>query len=621
MKKMFLSFVMMGAAFIVGAQQTYNFNWGKSIVGATASGGFLTINIDQSYSTVDVNQNSYTVGSFNGTVDFDPSSAVSNLTAINNGNSNNIFLNKLNSAGSYVWTKQFVATGNYRVFKAAADNNGDVIIIGLFTTGTIDCDPGLGVYNLTASIVPPALSSDNFFIIKLNSSGNFIWAKQFAGNGTNYPTPIVDYTNQIDLEINSINDIYISSQFTQTMDFDPSSAVNNLVSPTGKVSSFICKLNNLGNLQWVKNFYLTSSLTNSLFPPSICLNPINNEVVFTGVYSGTMDIDPGPNVTSITSANPYGGAYISKWDNNGNFIWVKNLGYSSFSADIKVNQLGDIYFASGGTAGDFDPGPGTVFLTSFGGGSKEDVFISKYSSLGIFLWVKQIGGADTDSPVNLEIDNSNNIFVSIPYRNTVDFNPSPTCVFNLTTPPLKDNFGAVKLDVNGNFLWAGNIYNGGRGGFHNYILVKGNSLYFFGNCADTPDLNPLPAIYNAPFGFSDMYSSKITLCTTIGCATSTDPCSPPPARMALNTSSVISDIDSKWSLFPNPSNGAFTLDLGKEFKQANVRITNVTGKVLAEYQYKDLQKTALQFDGAPGFYWLDITTEEGKLPRMKLMKD
>jgi len=52
--------------------------------------------------TVDVLGNTYTAGYFQGTVDFDPSIVVSNLTSVGG---RDIFVQKLDSNGNFIWAK------------------------------------------------------------------------------------------------------------------------------------------------------------------------------------------------------------------------------------------------------------------------------------------------------------------------------------------------------------------------------------------------------------------------------------------------------------------------------------------------------------------------------------
>ena len=52
----------------------------------------------------------------------------------------------------------------------AVDGSGNVLLTGSFR-GTADFDPGSGTESITS------LGSDDVFVVKLNSSGQLVWAK------------------------------------------------------------------------------------------------------------------------------------------------------------------------------------------------------------------------------------------------------------------------------------------------------------------------------------------------------------------------------------------------------------------------------------------------------------
>src|SRR4051812_43467035 len=79
-----------------------------------------------------------------------------------------------------------------------------------------------------------------------------------------------------------------------------------------------------------------------------------------------------------------------------NLDWAKQIGDTGSTwnntdraSGLAVCKSGNVYTMGyfSGTA-DFDPGPGTLILTSVG---RTDAFISKHDSLGRIVWAKQLG--------------------------------------------------------------------------------------------------------------------------------------------------------------------------------------------------------------------------------------
>src|ERR1044071_30710 len=74
-----------------------------------------------------------------------------------------------------MWAKS--VNGIYSDFgrTVATDKLGNVIYGGDFTGGTVDFDPGAGIFNLGPNGAG--------YFSKLDAYGNFLWAKQLNGNG------------------------------------------------------------------------------------------------------------------------------------------------------------------------------------------------------------------------------------------------------------------------------------------------------------------------------------------------------------------------------------------------------------------------------------------------------
>ncbi len=314
-----------------------NYVWARQMGGAGEVHGY-SIALDNS-------NNVYTTGDFSGVADFDPGIAVNNLSTSGVG-VENVFLSKLDASGNYVWARRMGSNvGSPSLgLSIAIDAIGNVITTGYFTD-TIDCDPGIGISNLISN------GSIDIFISKLNDSGNFIWAKQIGGDiygsgntisvdalsniyvsgffsGTSDFDPgtgvfhltsnydgfitklntngdfiwakqmgltIINYNYRIHHKTDAIGNVFISGQFGGVVDFDLGAGVTNL-SSIDSSDIFISKLDGSGNFIWAKQiggpFYdVCTSITTDGY----------GNIYAGGVFGGIVDFDMGSGVVNLTS--------------------------------------------------------------------------------------------------------------------------------------------------------------------------------------------------------------------------------------------------------------------------------------------------------------------------------
>lgn len=405
--------------------QSPNIIWGKRIGG--------THDVFNYSVAVDPAGNVYTTGFFQDTVDFDPGAGIFNLVSVGY---QNIFICKLDSSGNFVWAKNIGGTGDAGGYAIAVDASGNVYTTGSFR-GTVDFDPGIGIYNLTSG------GSSDIFISKLDSSGNFVWAKEMrdsiGGAGYDYGLSIA-----LDPERN----VYTTGYFFGTIDFDPDSLTTFNLASAGGSDIFISKLDSSGNFAWAKEM----GGVDESQAYSIAVDASEN-VYTTGWFRGTVDFDPGSGIFNRTSSGGYD-IFISKLNSSGNFGWTKTIGGANWDGGqaIAVDGSGNVYTTGiFNGAIDFDPGPGTFNLTSTG---IEDIYISKSDSSGNFVWAKRIGGTGNDWSSAIALDASNNVYTTGYFNGVDDFNPD-TATFIFT--PSGIDIYISKLDSLGNFIWAKSV--------------------------------------------------------------------------------------------------------------------------------------------------------------------
>ena len=351
---------------------------------------------------VDASGNVYIVGAFQGTADFDPGAGTLNLTS--NG-SDDVFVTKLDVAGNSVWARALGGTSQDVGSGVGLDAAGHVYIAGRFA-GTVDFDPGPGTFNLTSA------GAHDAFVIKLDSAGNFVWAKQLGGTGND---------QGLALAVDAAGSGHTVGFFSSTVDFDPGAGTFNLTATGSDV--FVSKLDGAGNFVWAGRM-------EGDFPGGVRVDA-SGSVLTVGNFSGTGDFDPGPNTFNLTSAGGPGDVFISKLDSAGHFVWARRVGGTAleFGNAVAVDSTGNVY-AVGGFEGvaDFDPGPALFQLTSAGG---SDGFVSKLDASGNFVGAGQLGGTSTDSVQGAAVGPGGSVHVVGNFSGTADLDPGPG-TFNLS---------------------------------------------------------------------------------------------------------------------------------------------------------------------------------------------
>ena len=471
--------------------QAPNYRWARSI-GATSNDQGKGIVTDQL-------GNVYITGEFRNTVDFDPGTSVFNLTS--NG-AQDIFIEKLDSSGNLIWAKNIGGTGGDQGNSITIDTAGNIFITGQFQH-TVDFDPGVGISNLAST------GSTDIFVLKLDSSGNFIWAKGFGGTGTDVGLSIAT-----DL----IGNIYTTGYFAGSADFKPGPGSTFLTS-NGGYDVFVQKLNPNGNFIWAKG------MGGSTFDygRSISVDSSGN-VYLMGDFRGTADFFSGSGAVYLTSRGS-SDVFVQKFNTSGIFVWVKQMGGvgTDVGQAITTDSFGNIYSTGyfEGTA-NFDPGAGTANLTSNG---SSDVFVHKLNPLGDFIWAKSMGGTGTEGSNDIAIDHSMNIYLIGWFEGSADFDPGVGTT-SLISNGSEDIF-LQKLDSLGNFLWA--THMGGPDSDVGYGLTVDdlNSIYTIGNFKSTVDFDPGAGVSNLTSnGNIDCFAQKLDQCITSTKVDSLSTCGP-----------------------------------------------------------------------------------------------
>lgn len=551
--------------------QNSNFIWGKRIGG---------IGDDKPTSmTTDPSGNIYTTGKFNDTVDFDPGNGVYNLNSATGINV--VFISKLDPYGNFVWANK-IGNGNDCDIKfITTDAIGNIYFTGSYS-GSVDFDPGSGVFLLSTNATTHA------FVCKLNSNGNFIWAKDLTSTNTCTGKGIT-----VDANFN----IHTVGDFNGWVDFDPSAAVYYVNAINTEM--FISKMDSAGNFIWAKATQASNVGTNG---NAIAVDAAQN-VYTTGSFSGSVDFDPNNGLNTAVSVN-MGDIFLHKLNSNGDFLWVKTMGGTQVDLGkaIKLDNNSNIYITGNFTSSavDFDPGPNSYFL---GGQGSPNIFICRYDANGNLIWGRTMqsnGGMDI-SGVDIEVDNNLNVYTTGYFSSCGDFDPSIGGIATMCPTGIKDNF-ISKLDSLGNYVWAKRIGGSGDALATSLELNDMNDVYVVGYFNQACDVDPgINTLNYITLGSNDIHIVKL----------GTNP-----------TNNIEPRTAKPFVVYPNPSNGNFEIILDRELENLlELTIYDPYGRVVqTSNDFPSGKELFVNISSQPnGLYLLVLKNEKG-LFKQSLLK-
>ncbi|MCS7034477.1 MAG: SBBP repeat-containing protein [Phycisphaerae bacterium] len=361
----------------------------------------------------------YLGGSFQGTVDFDPTDGVVNRVSTTR-NHHDAFVAAFNlSDGTLAWVSTFGGRFDDAVRDLAVTPDGGVVATGYFTRDA-DFNP-----TQTGVRLVQALGRDDLFVVKLRQTdsapiGRLQWVYTAGGEAIR----LQDRDSGEGIAVDARGNVYVTGTYAADADFDPSRSRLIIPSIESRVDGFLLRLSPRGKLDYVKTFGGEGVDGGK----AIGIDGAGR-MYLAGYFSETADLDPGPGVRQLT-ARQDGDAFDSDnaSDNQGRrrtdlFLaqvglkgtlqWVQPVGGDDYEylsrMDVAANGeillsgafAGRIYFEPPRSAADT-----TNSLLSVLGNddfdddtrrdSSYDAFIARYNSEGAFLEARQYGGAGDD---------------------------------------------------------------------------------------------------------------------------------------------------------------------------------------------------------------------------------
>jgi len=403
----------------------------------------------------------------------------------------------------FSWNIGVGSTGYDKVFDMTVDNSNNIITVGQFGA-TVNFDP-------KPSAAPPAgvFTSNgiyDMFIAKYNPNGNLMWAKAMGGSGQDYANSVV---------VDASNNVYVFGDFYNSIDYNPGApGQHTFTGQSGLSDMILLKYDSVGTLVWAKQIG-----GNSIDHSSALTIDSHGDLYLTGSFYATADFNPDTAVANTLTSLGQGDVFISKYDKDGNFIWVKHIGAAGFQSVNNITADSQDNVIISGTfndSPDFNPGAGVDSIpvaTQYG----NVVYFAKYDLNGNYIWAKGIQSNGFKSIGDLQTDNTGSFYVTGAFEDTTDFDPT-NGVTELIAPQGNSFIYFGKYDASGNLMWVKYFDHpglGGQDGGTSIALDGQNNLFLTGQfwgqgCDFDPSATGTAILGSNASNNYDIYIAKYT---------------------------------------------------------------------------------------------------------------
>ncbi|WP_026450876.1 T9SS type A sorting domain-containing protein [Aequorivita capsosiphonis] len=228
-------------------------------------------------------------------------------------------------------------------------------------------------------------------------------------------------------------------------------------------------------------------------------------------------------------------------------------------------------------------------------------FNDNFEGDGIITGAGSIG-TNYNTEIGQTIAPGNNGVGTLTYNNTLDFEATPDCIY--------------QLEINGT-----------AAGTEHDVFAITNKARLFGTLdiilGYNAQLNDEFVIITFPNRNECELPAQVT--ATFGNGTYTYDVVCNSDNVTLKVIDIVLGVEdnqlSNAVLYPNPTSGNFNIDLGKSYSETNTTITNILGQVVAFERFANTNTLEINLQGSPGIYFVNLKTAEGVSETLKIIKN
>jgi hypothetical protein len=303
---------------------------------------------------VDAQGNVVITGINEGVLDFGTAT-----TKVTSGGLEDVFVAKFDPTGAPLWAKDYGDGQSQLGYSVAVDATGNVGLVGAYE-GTINF--GAPTTALTSA------GGDDIYVVKLDPTGNALWAKSFGDTADQYGTfGTFDATG----------DLVVTADFAGTI-----TVVTGMpLASAGMKDILLAKFDPTGNALFAERWGDAQDQTGDCVAIDAA-----GEIVLSGGFEGSLTIGTEPAMVAMDE----GAKYLAKFDSTGKPLWVKSFGDGSVYdwTAVALDKTGGAFMV-----GEFIDSIsfGSTTLTA---SDKYDIFVAGFDTNGTPLWADRYGAVD-----------------------------------------------------------------------------------------------------------------------------------------------------------------------------------------------------------------------------------
>lgn len=426
----------------------------------------------------------------------------------------------------------------------------------------------------SGSFMDTLQGSYDSYILVLDTACNILWGSYFGGTGGDF---------SYDIEVDQYGNFFAGGSSSST-DL-PTNASSFQMNKSGAIDAFVVRFNNNYQFNWCT--YYGGSFGEDVH--ALCIDKWGNLIMTGGTLSNNLNTSVGAQQNISAGGMD---CYIIKLDSMGNRTFSTYYGGMGVddSYGIDTDSSGVIYIAGNTNSSDY-PVTASCYQNNIAGST--DIHLDAFSSTGLNLWSTYFGGADIEEIRDLHVINEEIILLGRTQSNNFPVMGNP-----IQTNLNGSNFDLAFMKFSKNGLPFYSTYYGGTNEETGQSFVNNKHSFYLGGTSYSTDYpnNPLP-FQNNMNGVNDGILSKFFI--------------------PLSITEIQTHTENEWTVFPNPASDYIMIRNNQIIDE--LILMEMSGAIIYQAFPQQIETKLNLSQFANGIYYLSIKQSNGNCLRKKII--